>query len=153
MKIPEPFFKLINLVVRLLLSSPVHGLVSDSLLVIEFAGRKSGRRYKTPVRYVDSGELIQCFTSKSGQWWRNVAAADQVTVLIAGVQSVCRPVVVTDDPVRIGAALKNCLSLYPQDSAYHDISIDPDGSPNDKDFEQALPNVVLIELTRQSSGT
>src|SRR5262249_17743027 len=54
MRLPEPLFVVINPVIRALLRSPVHGLMSKSLMLITFTGRKSGRRYTTPVRYVVS---------------------------------------------------------------------------------------------------
>ena len=148
MKIPEPLFKIINIIVGLLLRSPVHGFWSKSLLVIGFRGRKTGRSYKTPVRYIETGDFIQCFTSKSGRWWRNVAATDQVTLLVRGVESIYHAQLIIDDSVRIGEALRSCLARYPQDAVYHDIAVDSDGRPNNDDFESALPNVVLIELTK-----
>jgi deazaflavin-dependent oxidoreductase (nitroreductase family) len=147
-KIPEPLFKIINLIVGLLLVSPVHGFWSKSLLVIGFKGRKTGRSYETPVRYVETGEVIQCFTSKSGKWWRNVAATDRVTLLVRGVESTYQSQLIIDDAERIGAALQRCLSLYPQDAAYHDITMGSDGNPNSDEFENALSNVVLIELIK-----
>ena len=151
MKVPEPLFKFINVVVHLLLRSPVHGFWSDSLLVIGFKGRKTGREYKTPVRYVVTESVIQCFTSRSGKWWRNVLAASEVTLLIKGVESRFVPTVVQDDPEKIAVALRHCLALFPQDAAYHDISMQADGNPNEQDFENALSEVVLIELAEQKS--
>ena len=122
------------------------------MLVIGFRGRKTGRSYSTPVRYVETDELIQCFTSKSGKWWRNVAATDQVTLLVKGVESSYQSHLIIDDSARIGAALHRCLSHYPQDAVYHDITIDSDGSLNSDEFENALPNVVLIELSKTKGG-
>ena len=152
MKIPEPLFKIINLIVGLLLRSPIHGFWSKSLLVIGFKGRKTGRRYETPVRYIEDGDLIQCFTSKSGKWWLNFAASNQVTLLVKGVESTYNSQLTTDDSERIGDALRRCLSIFPQDAVYHDIAINSDGSLNDLDFENALPSVVLIELTKTKGG-
>ena len=57
---------------RLLLRSPLHFLMSRSLLLITYEGRKSGRRYTTPLRYTREGEVIRCFTSGTTQWWRNL---------------------------------------------------------------------------------
>ena len=73
MRIPESVFKLVNLVVVLLVRSPIHRFWSDSLVVIEFTGRRTGRSFKTPVRYVRKDSVVQCFTSKSGSWRRNIA--------------------------------------------------------------------------------
>ena len=147
MKIPEPLFKLINLVVVLLLKSPMHRFWSDSLLVIGFTGRKTGRSYKTPVRYVRKGNVVQCFTSKSGGWWRNIASSREATLLVGGSQSSFKADVVTDEPDRVRQALLDCLDLYPQDAVYHDIRMGSDRKPINEDVERELPNVVLIEFT------
>lgn len=39
----KPAFRVINPLMEALLRSPLHGLVSDSLLLVTFTGRKSGR--------------------------------------------------------------------------------------------------------------
>lgn len=148
MKIPEPLFKLINLFVVMLLRSPVHGFWSKNLLVISFTGRRSGRQFRTPVRYIRGNGGIQCFTSKSGQWWRNVAASRQATLLVEGVEATYVAEVVVDEPDRIRIALLDCLAQFPQDAVYHDIRIAANGLPEPSDLERELPQVVLLELHR-----
>lgn len=148
MKIPEPLFKFINRIVILLLRSPMHGFWSNSLVVIRFQGRKTGRQYETPVRYVQAGDQIQCFTSKSGNWWRNVAAADQVTLLLKGGEANYTPQVTVDDPEKIAAALRHCLSLFPQDAVYHDMTFESKGVLDEAVFDRELPNVVLVTFTK-----
>ena len=148
MKIPEFLFKIINAVVDLIVKSPVHFLVSDSIMVIHFTGRKSGKALKTPVRYIEQDGVIQCFTSASGKWWRNVRDHPEVSARVKGDFQNYMAKVTTDNTQQISAALARCLELFPQDAVYHDISLDRDGSPNRQDFERALPDVVLIELTR-----
>ena len=41
--------KLANQVPAMILRSPVHGMLSSRYLVLEFTGRMSGRRFRTPV--------------------------------------------------------------------------------------------------------
>lgn len=147
MRIPESVFKLVNLVVVLLVRSPIHRFWSDSLVVIEFTGRRTGRSFKTPVRYVRKDSVVQCFTSKSGSWRRNIAISGEATLLLGGRQSSFNAEVVTQEPDRIRRSLLNCLDLYPQDAVYHDIQIGPDGVPVTEDVERELSNVVLIEFT------
>lgn len=64
--------KLVNL-------SPRYG---GQIMVLEHTGRKSGRRYRTPVNYALVNEEIYC-TAGFGQisdWYRNVLANPQVEV-------------------------------------------------------------------------
>jgi deazaflavin-dependent oxidoreductase (nitroreductase family) len=149
MKIPEPLFKLVNLIVVMLLKSPIHWLWSDSLVVIVFTGRKTGKSYRTPVRYVRKGDVVQCFTSKSGGWWRNIATSGEATLLLGGNQSPFTADVVIEEPARVRQALLECLYLYPQDAVYHDIRMGPDRKPVNEDVERELPNVVMIEFAEK----
>jgi hypothetical protein len=50
---PPALVKMGNPLVRILLGSPLHGVLGDSFLVLHLTGRKTGRRYNIPVGYVD----------------------------------------------------------------------------------------------------
>jgi deazaflavin-dependent oxidoreductase (nitroreductase family) len=146
MKIPERVFVVVNAVARLLLRSPLHFLMSDSLLVINYVGRKSGRAYATPVRYQQLGSGVRCFTSKHVQWWRNVNDAEQVTLLIAGKTIPHKAQVLQDDPARIRPLLEEFLALYPQDATYQDITFDAQGRLNEDELRRALAVSVVVEF-------
>ncbi len=146
MKIPEPLFVLLNKVVRLLLKSPLHFLMSKSLLLINHSGRKSGRMYATPVRYMRTGSGIRCFTSEHVQWWRNVKSRPEVTLLIEG--SVCsyKGVVLDRDPKLMQPLLVEFLALYPQDAVYQDIRLNSDESLNAEDLAASLQKAIVVEF-------
>ena len=129
----------------LLLRSPMHGLLSDSILLIKYRGRTSGKNLVTPARYIRLGDLIESFTSTSGQWWRNVKEQSAVTLIVAGVSGEYRATVIIDQADKIEEALVRCLALYPEDAAYHDIKRTPAGDLDASDFERAIPSVVLIQ--------
>ena len=145
MRIPEPFFLLINPAMRLLLRSPLHGLLSANLMLIGFTGRKSGRRYVTPVRYVRAGEMIRCFTTKETKWWRNLQGGAEVTLRLRGRDLACHAVAIDDDPARTCAALLDYLRAFPQDAAYHDVRLGADRTPWAADVERAAQHAVLVE--------
>ena len=50
---PPTLVKMGNPLVRMLLGSPLHGVLDDSFLVLHLTGHKTGRRYDIPVGYVD----------------------------------------------------------------------------------------------------
>ena len=52
------FYQALNVPMRALLRSPFHGLASANLCLFLYAGRKSGRRYETPLSYVRDGSRI-----------------------------------------------------------------------------------------------
>jgi deazaflavin-dependent oxidoreductase (nitroreductase family) len=145
MRLPEPLFVFINPVVRTLLRSPLHPLLSGSVLLITFTGRRTGRHYTTPVRYVRSGESIRCFSSPETLWWRNLRGGAQVRLRIAGMERDYSASAIQGDPVRILAALREYLALFPQDAAYHSIARNRDGSLSPADLERAAHEAVVVE--------
>ncbi len=147
MKLPEPLFAVINPVMRFLLRSPLHVLLSRSLMLITFTGRKSGRQFTTPVRYVRIGTTVRCFTSAENLWWRNLRGGADVVLRIEGRDRPYRAAVVVDDPVVIKAALRDYLALFPQDAAYHDIRLRKDKRPVADDLERASQHAIVVEAT------
>lgn len=91
---PAPLFKVANPVLRWLLRSPFHRLVSKGLALLTFTGRKSGRQISTPVAYHRLDGQIVVF-SDSG-WWRNLAKGEPATLRLAGRDVAARAEVVRD---------------------------------------------------------
>jgi hypothetical protein len=144
-KLPEPLFAIINPVMRFLLRSPAHGLLSDSLMLITFTGRKSGKQFTTPVRYMQTGDTVRCFTAAENQWWRNLRSGSRVSLLIKGQLSDYQAQAIFDNPADIRKKLVAYLELFPQDAAYHDIRLNKDKSLNEQDLEQAARAAVVVE--------
>jgi hypothetical protein len=72
----------VNKVVRWVLRSRLHGLLSSWLMLATYTGRKSGKTYTTPVSYVKSGDGVVFFNSHS--WWHNFESRSPVTLRIKG---------------------------------------------------------------------
>ena len=145
MKLPEPLFALINPVMRALLHSPMHGFWSGSLMLITFTGRKSGRKFTTPVRYVREGETVKCFTSKENQWWRNLRGGADVVLRLNGQDKRYHATAIDSDPERVRQALVSYLEVFPQDAAYHEIRLNRDKSPVAEDLEYASGHAIVVE--------
>ncbi|MFT4890861.1 MAG: hypothetical protein ACI9YT_001782 [Halobacteriales archaeon] len=80
--VPDVAYEVINPAMEALLRSPLHGLVSDSLVLITFTGRKSGDEYTTPVGYwVKDGKVI---VTTHSPWWRNLQGGQPVTLRLGG---------------------------------------------------------------------
>ena len=144
-KIPEPLFVIINPIVRLLLRCPIHGFWSKGLLLITFTGKKSGRQFTTPVRYVRIGNLIRCFTSFENMWWRNLRGGADVALHIQGEDKKFVATPIEDDPERVRAALVHYLGVYPQDAAYHQIRLNKDRTLVTEDLDRALNTSIVVE--------
>ncbi|MYE81272.1 MAG: DUF385 domain-containing protein [Gammaproteobacteria bacterium] len=141
MRIPEPFFPLINRAMKILLDSPLHGLMSNSVLTIRFTGRRTGRVWSLPVRYLreDGGGLL-CLTSRDAAWWQNFLEPTPVELQLAGERVAAIARSVTDDASRKEAALRRLLERFPGDAPYHGVSARGEG------FEAAVADAVLVHF-------
>jgi deazaflavin-dependent oxidoreductase (nitroreductase family) len=146
MRIPESLFVIVNFVVRLLLKSPLHFLMSNSVLLISYVGRKSGAAYSTPVRYIRSGSTLRCFTSEDVNWWRNVQANPAVSLLVQGTKSPYTAIVLERDPAQFQQLLSDFLAVYPQDAVYQEIRLDSDGNLNSDDLTKASHRAIIVEF-------
>ena len=144
MKLPESLFAVINPLMRLVLSSPLHFVVSRSLLLIRYRGRRTGIWRTTPLRYVRDGDVVRCFSSQGTQWWRNLQDGAQVTLTVRGKRVDCEATVVTDQQ-RAHALLTAYLEQFPQDAAYHDVSLTADRKLDPASLDRAASSSVVVE--------
>jgi deazaflavin-dependent oxidoreductase (nitroreductase family) len=147
MKLPEPLFAIINPVMRFLLRSPLHWLMSSSLMLITYTGRKSGKVYTTPVRYLRTNSSIQCFTSADTKWWRNLRGGAEVTLTIQGEDKHFLAKVIENDLEKTREALRHYLTVFPQDAAYHDVKLRSDKSLVIADLDRAAKHAIVVVAT------
>lgn len=83
--IPKAVFEyVVNPLIKAVLSSRFHGLLSDALLLITFTGRKSGREYTTPVGYEERDGVLYITSQTDRVWWKNLRGGADVTVRLRG---------------------------------------------------------------------
>src|ERR1700710_793495 len=115
------WYRVLNAVMRLLLRSPLHRLRSRRVLLLEFRGRRSGKRYLMPVSYWErSPDEVVCLTSDMWSvWWRNLDGAD-VTVWLRGAVLERRATLVTD-PARRLALVSGFLRHNAHDAKHYGV--------------------------------
>ena len=79
---PRLLFKLLNPLMRALLSSPLHHLVSARLMLLTITGRKTGHRYTVPVGYAKVDRTL--YSGTEGRWAINLRGGAPVTVMFKG---------------------------------------------------------------------
>lgn len=114
-------------------------------MLITFTGRRSGRRYTIPVRYVRSDDTIRCFTSAENAWWRNLRGGADVILRLEGVDRRYRAAPMEPKPEKIRKALEHYLRLFPGDAEYHGIGLNRDKSLVAADLDRASLNAIVIE--------
>lgn len=143
--------RVFNNVPKLLLRSPLHGLMSKNVLLLTFTGRKSGKRYTLPLSYVQSGEQLLLGTETP--WWKNLRGGVPVTIRLRGEQRTGRADVVTDEH-GMREAYRTILTLYPGYGRFIDVALDPDGQPNAEAVARGRARgLVVIRIQLDPPGT
>ena len=145
-------YRLINPPVRWLLRSPLHRLMSQNTLLLEFTGRKSGRALSTPISYYVKDGTAHCFTSRSFAWWRNLTTGKQVRVTIKGHTWQSSPVVESSDYPLMESQLEAFLRAVPRDATHAGVSLDEKGNPNPDDIRRGIPGMVYLKFPLENSA-
>lgn len=134
-----------NPIVKWLIRSPLHGFVSRNMMVIGYTGRKSGKRYETPVNYVSDGNdlLVTSFLSRT--WWRNLLGGAPVTVWLMGKQIQANAEAYCD-LVDVTRYLQAYLDKVPQQARYFSVAMDEHGRPEPAQVSQAAQGRVIVRV-------
>lgn len=114
-----------NVVCKLVLRSPIHGVMSDKLALLTFTGRKTGRSYTTPVSYIvetDSTLLV----AGGAPWWKNLQTGAPVRIQLRGRERLAHPEVIRD-PIELARLLQVILPRNPTLGRFMGLRLGADG--------------------------
>jgi deazaflavin-dependent oxidoreductase (nitroreductase family) len=128
-----------------LLRSPLHGLVSKSILLIGVKGRKSGKTISVPVNYIRDGNTLWVTSQRPRKWWRNLTDGAAVNVRLAGrdLKGMGRAIT---DVAEVGDGLLSYFRLAPRYAKYFSVKIDAAGQPDAQDCIRAARERVLVRI-------
>jgi deazaflavin-dependent oxidoreductase (nitroreductase family) len=135
-----------NPILKWLLQSPFHGMVSGSTMLITVTGHKSGKEITTPVNYVDMGGELLTVSFRRRHWWRNLRGGAPVTLRLRGRDAQAHSMIIEDDEgvaTQLGAYFKK----VPQYAKYLHVRLDEHGVPMADDVLNSAKERVVI-LTR-----
>jgi hypothetical protein len=134
-----------NGVMKTILHSPLHVLVSKNVLLMTFAGRKSGRSYTLPLSYVRTGDTVYMTTERP--WHKNFAAEGGALVKLrlrgeerSGVAEA------TTDPEAVREGLRVILARYPGYGRFIGVPVDESGQPDEAALGRASSGRALIRV-------
>jgi deazaflavin-dependent oxidoreductase (nitroreductase family) len=64
------------------LRSPLHGMLSNGMMLITVTGRRTGKTYTTPVGYYEVDDGLWVLTSRERKWWRNLQGGGGIQLLL-----------------------------------------------------------------------
>jgi len=130
-----------NALPKLILRSPLHGLMSKQVLLLTYTGHKSGKRYTVPITYVKVDDTLLLVTDRP--WWKNLRGGAQVQVWLRGRKREARTEVVTDEAT-ISELYRSMLSEHPTQGWFMGIKPGPDGWPNADDLHRAVERGIAV---------
>lgn len=126
---------LLNPLAKRILSSPLHGIMSRRLMLVTFTGRRTGKRFTTPISYVRDGDMV--LLGVGGPWWTNLRDGARVQVRLRG-RSHSGVTEVVRDEAGMYEAYQTILAHNPTQARFMGIRVDADGRPNASDIRQAI---------------
>jgi deazaflavin-dependent oxidoreductase (nitroreductase family) len=134
----------VNRAMKFVLRSPMHGMVSNSVMLITFTGRKSGKTYTTPVSYSQHDDQVYAFSH--ADWWKNLRGGAPVILRIRGRDLQGLPEPIVEDKQAIAAGLAAHLRKVPSDARYYGVTFDANGAPRAEEVEKAVQTVVMLHF-------
>jgi hypothetical protein len=124
---PLLLIRLGNPWVRLVLRSPLHGLLDSSVLLLHVTGRKTGRRYNIPVNYEDIDGRLTVVTV--ARWRLNLRGGADIEVTWRGGRWRMHALL-DEDPASVAVTYRTMIDRlgWPKASRRLGISV-PGGQP------------------------
>ena len=143
------FYKyLVNPVIRGLLHSPLHGLVSGNIAILHFTGRNSGRALSTPLSYTREGDTVRLLSSQSTRWWRNFRGGDAaVEIELAGERHRGSAHLLEGDSDALRSGTTRFLTQLPRDAKVYGIQLDSNRRPVPESLAAKAEDLILVEIT------
>ncbi|HET8741221.1 MAG TPA: hypothetical protein VFM41_01240 [Gaiella sp.] len=107
--------RLANPVVRVVLGSRAHRVLSGRLVVVEYRGHLTGREYRIPLRYasaIDGTIVAIALRAPEKRWWRSFRPSGTAVLTLRGARVDARGALVEGDAR--ARALAAYLARYPR---------------------------------------
>lgn len=150
---PEALLRVANPLLRWVLRSPLHGLVSDALLLLTVTGRRTGTEYTFPVGYERRGDRL-FVTTHDTTWWKNVRGGATVEVILRGERRRGRARFV-EDPDEVADYLANAIDRHGRRYATRlGVRVTGEGRPTrDQLREVAAEGIPLVTIDLDEART
>jgi deazaflavin-dependent oxidoreductase (nitroreductase family) len=132
-----------NPIMKSLLRSPLHSLVSKNMMLMTYTGRKSGKSYTTPMNYFILGESLYTTSTRERVWWRNLRGGAEVTLQLQG-KEVPAWAESIEEQSEVAQYLGSMFEVNPRLARYMDVRIDPDGTPKLEDVSRLAQERIMV---------
>ena len=127
-----------------MLRSPLHSMLSNGMMLITITGRKTGKKYTTPVGYYEEDGYLWVITSRDRTWWKNLQGGTTVELLLKRkpVQGFAD---VDLDAASVEARMYEYLRHVPQAAKPMKVRVE-DGKPNPQDIAATAKDRLFVRI-------
>jgi deazaflavin-dependent oxidoreductase (nitroreductase family) len=140
-----------NAFMKIVIHSPLHGLLGDGFALITVTGRKTGRRISAPINVApqDGGFIVISYRHRI--WWRNLLDGRKGELHHRGKTF---PVTahILDQTDGVAAALKKYFEKHADRAKYFGIRTGREGNAPEEELTRAATDRVVVFLTPSASG-
>ena len=139
--------KWLNGMMSVLLRTPgLQNWIGESIAIITFTGRRTGKSYSTPVTYYREGDTVIVLSKKFRTWWRNFLEEPQVELRLKGRTFPGRAHVGIGDEADL-RALVTFLENRRMDAKAYGVTLTREGRIRQDQARAILPQIVIIRIT------
>ena len=140
--VPLQALRVANPIVRGVLGSPAHPLLSRALVVLTYRGNSSGREFRIPLQYAETpaGRIVTlAVRPERKRWWRSFVRPTDASLLVAGASRGVTGRLLDGEERR--ASLRAYLARFPRAAGPLGLS----GPPDDEALDAAPAAVVAFD--------
>jgi deazaflavin-dependent oxidoreductase (nitroreductase family) len=134
-----------NAFMKAILCSPLYPLLGENLGVISVTGRKTGRRFSTPINVERRGKEFMVISSRSRTWWKNLLEGRPGGLRVGG-KSIVVMARVVDRPAEVANELRKYFDRHPGFAKYFGIQPKDQGRILEEDLLRVANDRVIIFL-------
>ena len=126
------------------LRSPFHGILSDGIMLLTVTGRKTGKKYTTPVGYYHEGGYLWVITSRDRAWWKNLQGGAKVDLFLKR-KPVTAYAELEMDAKAVETRMYEYLRHVPQAAKPMKVRVE-NGKPNPQDIADTAKDRLFIRI-------
>ena len=129
--------------IAFMLRTPLYVFLGDTML-ITVTGRKTGKKYTTPVGFYREGDTLWVLTSHDRTWWRNIKDGADVKMRIRGKDANGFAKAVLKEE-KVAAQVVNYVRHIPMSTKGLGIRIE-NGEPNPEDAARLAKERLFVKI-------
>jgi len=129
--------------VKFFLRTPLHIFMGDTML-ITVTGRKTGKKYTTPVGYFRTDDCLWVLSSRDRTWWRNLRDGADVSLRLHGKEATGFGEAILDEEV-VAQQIMEYVRQIPMSAKSLGVRV-VDGSPNPEDAARLAEERLFVKI-------